>query len=44
MDSVSSMSREKKKNQLKRQIVPPRAPEPEEDGQEVVRKAHGGGW
>ena len=40
MDSVSSMSREKKKNQLKRQIVPPRAPEPEEDGQEVVRKAH----
>ena len=40
MDSVSSMSRENKKRQLKRQIVPPRPPKPEEDGQEAVRRAH----
>ena len=40
MDSVSSMSRERKKSQLKRQIVPSRTPEPEEDGQEAVRRAH----
>lgn len=40
MDSVSSMSRENKKRQLKRQIVPPRPLKPEEDGQEAVRRAH----
>ncbi len=40
MDNISSMSREKKKSQLKRQIVPNRVPDPEEDGQEVVRRAH----
>ena len=38
---MNSMSRERKKNQLKRQIVPAGTPlQEEEDSQEIVRKAH----
>ena len=41
MGSISSMSRENKKKQLKRQIVPEhRPPQEEEDSREVVYRAH----
>ncbi|MBS1483197.1 MAG: hypothetical protein HP059_08225, partial [Clostridium sp.] len=41
MGSTSSMSRENKKKQLKRQIVPPNSRhQEEEDSREIVHKAH----
>ena len=41
MGSTNSMSRENKKKQLKRQIVPSGSPfQEEEDSREIVHKAH----
>lgn len=44
MSDFSSMSRESKKDKLRRQIVSPQQPawnaEPEEDSEAVVRRAH----
>ena len=44
MSDFSSMSRESKKDKLRRQIVSPQQPawnaDPEEDSEAVVRKAH----
>ena len=39
MSDMSSMNRESKKRQLRKQIVPPPAP-PEEDSEAIVRQAH----